>query len=176
MKTKTDIRDARIDDAPALHAIGEVCFPGQHVPDFTQVIGKSETRVWVAETDGRIAGYLWIILQTGETDKTIRLEEGEKHVLQVAAVAVDPAFQNSHVAKMLVETAEKSLSGRFVAEVRRDNAASLTLWRHLGYSETGVLEDYYGEGRPALRLEKRTAPQTPVFKNPVKPSTGNAPA
>lgn len=176
MKTGTAIREARIDDAHALHAIDGVCFPGQRVPDFTQVLAKNETRVWVAETEGRIAGYLWVILQTGETDKTIRLEEGENHVLQVAAIAVDPDFQNNHIAQELAKTAEEALSGRFVAEVRPDNAASLKLWRHMGYSETAVLEDYYGEGRPALRLEKRPPPQVSVTRSVAKPSSGNAPA
>jgi hypothetical protein len=39
-------------------------------------------------------------------------------------------------------------------EVRRDNAASIGLFRGLGYGDFGVLDDYYEDHMEALRFEK----------------------
>jgi len=44
-------------------------------------------------------------------------------------------------------------------EVRRDNTASLALFRGGGYRDLGVYPEYYEDAMDAIRLERRVSPE-----------------
>jgi len=84
------------------------------------------------------------------------LVHDEFHVLNVA---VDPEARRRGVARALLGEAESRAreQGARMAmlEVRRSNAAAISLYRTLGYREVGIRPRYYAEdGEDALVMDK----------------------
>lgn len=75
----------------------------------------------------------------------------EMHILNVA---VRPEYRQQGVAALLMgEVLQEARRGQAIGvtlEVRRSNAAALTLYGGLGFEEVGVRRDYYGRGEDAL--------------------------
>jgi ribosomal-protein-alanine N-acetyltransferase len=92
---------------------------------------------------GTLAGYICPMLL---------LDEG--HILNVA---VRPECRGQGIGKYLVERAldDCRLGGAaFVSlEVRPSNLSALTLYRSLGFTETGLRKKYYQDGEDAILME-----------------------
>ena len=93
--------------------------------------------------DGRVAGYIC---------PTLVLDEG--HIMNVA---VHPGFRGKGVGRLLVERVMadcREAGAAFVSlEVRVSNAAAISLYRRLGFVETGTRRRYYENGEDALLME-----------------------
>jgi hypothetical protein len=78
------------------------------------------------------------------------------------SIAVDREFGRRGIADRLLQAAETAALERDCVsmrlEVRRDNPASLALFRRHGYRQVEVVLDYYEDHMAALRFEKRLAP------------------
>ncbi len=102
--------------------------------------------ILVAEADGVIAG------------SAVLLNRAGTGLTRLYSLAVDPALRGRGVARRLLAACEETTlaRGRIVLrlEVRRDNAATCTLYVGAGYRPCGSVPDYYEDGETALRYEK----------------------
>jgi [ribosomal protein S18]-alanine N-acetyltransferase len=84
--------------------------------------------------------------------------------LHVLTVAVDPSSRRSGHGRALVEAA-LSLAGqsklsRLLLEVKRSNAAAITLYRRAGFHVFNVRRRYYTDGEDAVEMSARLDPET----------------
>jgi [ribosomal protein S18]-alanine N-acetyltransferase len=97
------------------------------------------------EPNGVVVGYLCRWLTAG--------------VLEIQNVAVHPEWRRRSIGRRLVEhtLTEGSQLGAQTAllEVRRHNVPAISLYRLLGFRETGVRPRYYADGEDALLMELR---------------------
>jgi len=97
----------------------------------------------VAVADGEIAGYLCL---------TQVLDEGE-----ILDVAVAGEFRGRGIGRLLVTEAFRRFRERGAArvflEVRVSNVAAITLYRSMGFQESGRRKRYYENGEDALLMD-----------------------
>jgi ribosomal-protein-alanine N-acetyltransferase len=86
--------------------------------------------LWVAETDGRVAGFLVLS----------RPAPGECEILNLA---VGPQCRRAGVATALLRVALHDFRGDVFLEVRESNAAARKFYKRLGFQELTVREKYY---------------------------------
>jgi ribosomal protein S18 acetylase RimI-like enzyme len=101
-----------------------------------------DTRAWVAEIDGEIAGLLV-------------LEAHEDHLL-IENVAVEPAWQGQGVGRALLAFAERRTAELGLGELRLYTHVKMTenqaLYTRLGYREVGRRSE---RGRAAVFMSKK---------------------
>jgi ribosomal protein S18 acetylase RimI-like enzyme len=147
------IRQATIHDLEALVELENASFSGDRVSrrSFRHMLTKGHASTLVDDDAGRIRGY--VLLLFSKITALARLY----------SIAVSPAARGHGVGRALVAAAEEeSLANDCIAvrlEIRRDNDASLSLFRACGYDEFGVVEDYYDDHTDAIRFEKHLTPQ-----------------
>jgi ribosomal-protein-alanine N-acetyltransferase len=102
------------------------------------VLTMPGTRCWIARCRITPAGFL-VIRQAAD--------EGE-----VITTGVTPDFRRKGLAVRLFETASADLEGcdRLFLEVSTANTAAASLYRRLGFRETGRRPRYYADGSDAL--------------------------
>lgn len=92
---------------------------------------------------GRVAGYICAM---------VLLDEG--HILNVA---VGRCYRGQGLGRLLVETAIGECRERGAAfvslEVRPSNETAITLYRSLGFTETGRRKKYYENGEDGILME-----------------------
>jgi ribosomal-protein-alanine N-acetyltransferase len=103
----------------------------------------------VLEVDGAVSGYIGL-----------KLISDEAHVL---TIAVRPENRRRGFARNLVEAAladpASAYAGRVHLEVRPSNAGARALYGSLGFVQTGLRPDYYGdEDALLMTLDLRRAP------------------
>lgn len=80
-------------------------------------------------------------------------------VARLYSLATDPDARGRGVARALldavIERARFRGCERLGLEVRADNAPALALYRAAGFEEVRPLPDYYADGAPGLRMERR---------------------
>lgn len=86
-------------------------------------------------------------------------------VCHVQKLAVHPSSRNQGIASTLLLAAlQKAVSERRVQEatlnVSIGNAPAIRVYRRLGFVDRAQVEDYYGPGRPALRMTSDLAPES----------------
>ncbi len=95
------------------------------------------------EPRGTVVGYLCRWLAAG--------------VLEIQNIAVHPDWRRRSIGRRLVEhalTEGSQLGARAaVLEVRRHNLPAISLYRGLGFRQTGVRPRYYTDGEDALLME-----------------------
>lgn len=95
------------------------------------------------EPSGRLIGYICPMQL---------LDEG--HILDVA---VDPDLRGGGVGRLLVEQVIKdcrAAGAEFVSlEVRESNLSAISLYKKIGFAETGRRKRYYENGEDALMME-----------------------
>jgi ribosomal protein S18 acetylase RimI-like enzyme len=81
---------------------------------------------------------------------------GRRRWGRLYSLAVDPQYRKQGVARRLLAAAFAWLREQGVttvrAEVKSANGAARHLYADLGFTEEGVLPDYYGPGDPGIKL------------------------
>ena len=132
-------------DIPAIMAIERVSYPlpwlEQHFRD--ELAAATAMPLVAFAADGRLMGYI-CAMQV--------LDEG--HILNVA---VDPACRGAGVGRLLVQRVLddcRASGAAFVSlEVRVSNEPAISLYRNMGFVETGRRKRYYENGEDALMME-----------------------
>lgn len=143
------IRRARAGDLEALVALENASFRGDKLTrrSFRRHLCGTGGGVILADTErGRVRGYVLLFFRAGSS------------VARLYSIAVHAQARGRGVGRGLLVAAERDAvkRGRSVMrlEVRKDNAASLALFRTAGYRECAEREGYYEDGMSALRFEK----------------------
>lgn len=99
----------------------------------------------VCDKEAEVTGYvgIWVVFE-------------EAHITNVA---VAPKWQGQGLGRVLMEEAEKVARSknalRILLEVRPSNHAALSLYKSLGYMETGRRKEYYSDnGEDAIVMTK----------------------
>ena len=146
------IRKAVLQDIDALVALESRSFDTDRLSrrSFRHLLTKAHAVTLVAEEEGGIAGYVTVLFNAGTS------------LSRLYSIAVDAACKGKGIGQALVTAAEQAaLEEECVVmrlEVRRDNSASLAMFRKLGYREFGSYKDYYEDHMEALRFEKELVP------------------
>ena len=160
-------RFATLDDLPALLAIENRCFTTDRLSrrSFRRLLTRGHAVTLVAEQTNRILGYVLLLFSQGNA------------IARLYSIAVHPDYARTGVGDTLLEAAEAIALERDCVsmrlEVRRDNPASLKLFRRHGYRQFKEVPDYYEDHMTALRFEKRLVPhlQADRVKVPYYPQT-----
>ena len=146
------LRDGRPEDARAIERIARRSF--DRVYAFFALRGRR--RAWpllVDEEDGAAVAFL-----------EGRLFDGPPPLGYVYFVAVDPDHRRKHTGRVLVEESLRRFrergATRVFAAVPADNAASMALFKGLGFTEVpqGAMRAWYGRPSVLLLLRMMIAP------------------
>lgn len=146
------IRKATLLDLEALLALEDRSFDTDRLSrrSFRHLLTKANATTVIEERDGVMAGYATVLFNAGTS------------LARLYSIAVDEQFKGQGIGRVLVEAAEQAaIDGECVVmrlEVRKDNPASLALFRKRGYREFGTYQDYYEDHMEALRFEKELVP------------------
>jgi ribosomal protein S18 acetylase RimI-like enzyme len=145
------------EDFAALYGIEEVCFQ----PPFRfgrkymrQLVNSSTAATWVAEVEGRMAGFA-IVEWTPAT--------GQK-MAHLQTIEVAPEYRGQGIASELLRRTEGSARAVGAEEIQlhvdAENAGAIRIYQVHGYLYQGREENYYALGRAALIFGKslETAP------------------
>lgn len=147
------VRAARLDDLTALLRIENHCFNTDRLTrrSFRYLLTEGNAETLVEEANGMLRGYVMVLFSDGSA------------LARLYSLAVDPEFQGQGVGSALVAAAElraRDQESVFIRlEIRKDNPASIALFKKHGYKQFGVHKDYYEDHMDALRFEKSLAPQ-----------------
>lgn len=142
------IRLASIADLDALVGIENRCFDGDRLSrrNFRYLLTKGNAETLIDEEDGVLRGYSMLLFNIGTS------------LARLYSLAVDPDQQRKGVAGALVRASEETARANDAVtlrlEIRKDNVASIGLFRRHGYREFGLYTDYYEDHMDALRFEK----------------------
>ncbi len=146
------LRCATLDDIPALLAVETCCFTSDRLSrrSFRHLLSRGNAVALLDEHDGRLRGYVLLLFSRSAS------------IARLYSIAVHPDFARCGVGARLLEVAETAALERDCVsmrlEIRRDNPASLALFRRHGYRQFKEVPDYYEDQMAALRFEKRLAP------------------
>jgi ribosomal-protein-alanine N-acetyltransferase len=134
-------------DLPEVLAIEDVSYPRPwsrtHFLD--ELASPHAFPLAAFDQDGRLIGYICPMLL---------LDEG--HIYNVA---VHPDCRGRRIGELLVQRVlgDCRLGGAEIVtlEVRTSNAAARSLYRRIGFSETGLRKRYYENGEDAILMEYR---------------------
>lgn len=108
---------------------------------------RQSRRVWLVLDGDQVLAYMAL------------LPHGGWQQVSVTALAVHWQHRGQGLGALLLSLAELEARarglGRIRLEVDCDNDAALRLYRRHGYVALCSIPDYYGVGRPGVRLEKR---------------------
>lgn len=153
MSSTIELRLARAADAPGIASMSrELIETGlgwsYHPPRVARLIANRETQTLVAEDRLGLAGFA--ILQFGEEHAHLVL------------LAVQPRCRRQGVARRLLgwllESARAAGIAELGLELRAGNAGARAFYRALGFSDAGLLSDYYGRHEAALRMVRVLRP------------------
>ena len=118
--------------------------------DLEAVFSNPDSFNYVAETDGKVVGYVVAIpLDNSSAD--------------IESIAVDPGLQRSGLGSSLMSYIEEEMVARgfsiSVLEVREKNLEAIAFYQRQGYETTKLLNNYYREyfrdSRHGFRMAKR---------------------
>ncbi|MGH9600460.1 MAG: GNAT family N-acetyltransferase [Terracidiphilus sp.] len=139
-------------DFAALYAIEEICFepPLRFGRAYMrQLIASSSAAVWIAEENGRMAGFA--IVDWAEVARGV--------VAYIQTIELAPEHRGLGVGGELLHRLEgsaRAAGARAIwLHVDAENAAAIRLYEAHGYKRKGREEHYYARGRPALIYAKR---------------------
>lgn len=101
------------------------------------------SRFFVAVENGRAVGYVGLYILTGEAD--------------IVRVAVLPEYRKKGIAKAVLTESLKYAQGEIFLDVRESNAPAISLYKSLGFEDTGVRKNYYSDPVENAVLMKRVA-------------------
>lgn len=140
------------DDFASLFAIEEICFQ----PPFRfgrrymrQLIDSSDAATWIAEEDGRMAGFAIVDWSEGT----------EGAIAYIQTLEVTPLQRGVGVGGELLRHLERSAwqadAEMIWLHVDAENADAIRLYEKHGYRYENKQEDYYAPGHAALIYAKR---------------------
>lgn len=144
------VREVRAPDLDAVAELERVSFPVPWKREFfaSEVGAAYRFNRVVRAPDGALAGYVFCAFAGGE--------------IHVNKIAVDPAWRNRGVARLLMQEVF-DLSARISAEeiyleVRPSNVPARNFYVSLGFREVGRRPQYYADGEDALVMSLFLAP------------------
>lgn len=145
------IRHTTTDDLETLHSIERECFTlAAFTKDqLTYLLENPKSISLIAQTDNEIIGFI-----IGQIHDHLTTRTAHVYTLDVAV---------KHRRKGIGLRLLKELEERFIdngvevchLEARRGNVAALELYQKHGYTEAGILKDFYSKGVDGVRLMKR---------------------
>ncbi|MGA2218653.1 MAG: N-acetyltransferase [Terracidiphilus sp.] len=139
------------EDFASLYSIEEVCFQtplrfGRRY--MKQLVSDADAATWIAEEDGRMAGFA--IVQWGS-------EAGEG-IAYLQTIEVLPEARGRGVGAALLTRSEEAAraagAARIWLHVDEENADAIRMYQRHGFVFEGRHENYYPQGRAALIAEK----------------------
>lgn len=129
------LRAMTLEDLPQVLKIERQCFSTPWSEEmFLQELRNKDSLLFVAEHEGRVAGYI-----------ATRLLGGGHSEIRV--LAVRPDFRRKGVATALIERALRALyyrgAKKVYLEVRQSNTPARKLYLKAGFVETGIRRNYY---------------------------------
>lgn len=155
------IREATLDDIPALVALENCCFATDRLSErsFRHLLTKGHATLLVDAEGGVLRAYILVLFHRNTS------------MARMYSFAVDPAYRGKGLAKALIGEAERVALRHGVVsmrlEVRSDNAAAIGLYEAMGYRQFAVHPDYYEDHMDARRMEKALAPHLAPHRTPV---------
>jgi ribosomal protein S18 acetylase RimI-like enzyme len=142
------IRPANLNDIDALVAIEDRSFETDRLSrrSFRYMLTKANAEILVDDEDGVLRGYVLVLFHAGTS------------LARLYSIAVEGRHNGKGIGRSLAQAAEGAAALRGCVymrlEVRKDNRASLALFKQLGYRQFGKYSDYYEDHMGAIRLEK----------------------
>ncbi|MBQ9691450.1 MAG: tRNA (adenosine(37)-N6)-threonylcarbamoyltransferase complex dimerization subunit type 1 TsaB, partial [Eggerthellaceae bacterium] len=130
---------------PEVAALESVCMGADawNLPQFEQDILAPYRTWWVAQDQGRIVGYVGMLL-AGDCAELLK-------------IAVDPAYQRRHIARTLLEKVSSDMrdlgATHISLEVRASNDAAQHFYRACGLEHKATRKAYYSDGGDAYIYE-----------------------
>ncbi|CAI2796958.1 GNAT family N-acetyltransferase [Pseudomonas fluorescens group sp.] len=135
-------------DVPELMALEQQCFTTDRLSSrrFQWMISRAHGQLLVAEEDGQLLGYALVLFRRGSA------------CARLYSIAIAAHLRGVGLGQQLLKRAEACAAAHACAhlrlEVRTDNPGALALYERNGYRRFAVVNDYYEDHSPALRLEK----------------------
>lgn len=128
----THIRIANLNDVAEIFKIENECFSTPWAEkSIAESIENENTILYIAELDGKTAGYMGV-----------QIFSGEGYVTNVATLK---EFRRMGVARALINEAMKNEMEFLTLEVRESNIPAINLYRSLGFMEVGKRPRFYRE-------------------------------
>lgn len=153
------IRFATLADIDALVRLENDCFQTDRLSrrSFRYMLTKAHAITLVEESEELVRGYVLVLFNEGTS------------LARLYSIAVDQRFRGHGIARGLVEAVEAASieeDGVYMRlEIRRDNQASIALFRKMGYRQFGTYSDYYEDHMEALRFQKSLIALRPNLAN-----------
>lgn len=126
------IRVANLNDVAEIYKIENECFSTPWSENsIAESIENENTILYIAELDGKTAGYMGV-----------QIFSGEGYVTNVATLK---EFRRRGVAKALINEVMKNEMEFLTLEVRQSNIPAISLYRSLGFVEVGKRPRFYRE-------------------------------
>jgi len=144
-------------DVESVVNINRVCLPENYAPYFfLDTFNSSPQTFIVAESQGRVVGYIMCRMEHGFSDVR-KLHFAKKgHII---SVAVMPDFRRMRIGQGLVEHALSALSGlsadECFLEVRITNDPAIDLYKKLGFEIMRTIPRYYYDGSDAYVMGRQ---------------------
>jgi ribosomal-protein-alanine N-acetyltransferase len=144
-------------DLEAVVGINRVCLPENYAPYFfIDTFNTLPEAFIVAESQGRVVGYVMCRLEHGFSDLRKLRFARKGHIV---SVAVMPDFRNQGIAYFLVEQALSALSVHHAdecyLEVRTSNEPAINLYKKMGFDITRTIPRYYYDASDAYVMTKQ---------------------
>lgn len=147
------IRRADLHDLTTLVEIEKRCFDSDRLSrrNFRHLLTKGHAATLVITRQQVMLGYVMVLFNRGTS------------LARMYSIAVVPEARGQGLGQELIEAAEQTARDEGCVymrlEVRRDNQASIELYKKLGYRLFGRHDDYYEDHMEALRFEKLLVPR-----------------
>ncbi len=152
------------EDFAALYVIEDACFPPplrfSHAY-MRQIIRNDNSATWIAERNGRMAGFAIVDWMWNEGAPVA--------YIQTIEVAADQRRQGvGEELLRCVETSALAAGARTIwLHVDQENSAAIRLYERRGYASQGRAEHYYARNRAALIYSKQLVQSDPGATSPA---------
>ena len=146
-----NVRKAEPTDIPEVMRINLDTLP-ENYPEyfFRQILERYPEAFFVAETEGKVIGYIMCRMEGGVSNFGLRwVRRGH-----IVSVAVLQEYRRQKLASELISYSMKALETIYAAkevilEVRITNRAAIKLYDKLGFKRIRILRTYYRNGEDA---------------------------
>jgi [ribosomal protein S18]-alanine N-acetyltransferase len=138
-------------DFETVYRIDQTCFPKGIS------YGRFEMKVYL-----RTRGSFCMLAEIGSTVAGFILAELAPDEGHIVTLDVLEEYRRQGIGSLLLSAAENEMISRggkgMVLETATTNKAAIALWKKHGYRETATVENYYGHGQNALKMQKALTP------------------